>query len=187
MSRICFALLFGVGCMISQELPRSARKAIDNRFAKWASRPAHLTNPCDVPGRVPLLVSPVCRCNLNGDGIPDYAVALTTGRDSSDVEYFVALVSNKKRYDLFIIDSARSYQGAGERLFKVILAGDSTTCIEPEPEIARNGKLVDEGQMIVFSTDALEVLPGCEATYKAVEIDAYVMINGRLLSFSAAD
>jgi hypothetical protein len=109
------------------------------------------------------------------------------GKDSQLVEYFIALVARGKSYDVFVIDSARSYLGAGERLFQIIPAGDSTACFGEDDETVKYGKLVDDNMMIVFPTDALEVSPGCEAHYGRLEYDVYILIGGRFLTFSAAD
>ena len=122
-----------------------------------------------------------------GTAQPDYAIAITTGRDSQLVEYFIALVSDGQSYDAFVIDSARIYSGAGERLYRVVSAGDSTSFFDGSDEIVRHGKLVDSDMMIVFTTDALEVSPGCEAHYGRLEYDVYVLIGGRFLTFAAAD
>ena len=171
----------------AQELPSKAHEALSARFKHWTFRPAHLPSPCDAPDRQAILLSAVQKCDLNRDRTTDYAVAVTTGKDSEMVEYFLALVSRGDSYDVFIIDSARNYLGAGERLLRIIRAGDSTAFFGDEDEVAKHGKLVNRDRMIVFPTDALEISPGCEVHYSGLEYDVYVFIRGRFLNFAAAD
>jgi len=113
-------------------------------------------------------------------------VAITTGRDSNLVEYFVALISNGKRYDLNLLDSARVYHGAGERIFTVIPAGDTMAVFGDDTLVYNYGtSLGHDG--ITFPTDVIEIDSECGGYYKPVEAMGFVFVRGRLRAFSAAD
>ena len=179
-------ILTGAGILHSQHLPPSARHALDQRFSTWHFHPNHIPNPCDVLGRARPSFNPLSQCNLNADGIPDYVVAITTGRDSNLVEYFVALVSNGKGFEPNLSDSTGIYQGAGELRLTVIPAGDTMAIFGDEQDISDYGKFASDGG-ITFPTDAVEIYAECEGRWKKNEALGFVFIKGRFRMFSAAD
>lgn len=182
------AVLMGTGILHSQDLPPSARHALDKRFANWTFRPNHIPNPCDQYGTDRTSFPAVQECNLNEDNIPDFGVGITTGKDSHLIEYFLAIVSNGANYEIFLIDSAKALQGAGHRLLVVVHAGDSTASFGgDEVELLKYGHLNADGEMLIFPTDALRVLPGCESWYKEIESNEYVYVKGRLLWFCTGE
>jgi hypothetical protein len=181
------AILLGSGIAHAQDLPPSARKALDKRFPHWHFRPSHIPNPCDIPGEQRPSFKPVSKCNLNGDGIPDYVVAITKGRNSSLVEYFIALVSNGLRYDLNLFDTARIHEGAGQRMFMVISAGDTMAIFGDGDTLVYNYSTSFGHNGITFPTDAIEIYPECEGRWKEVMAYGFIFIRGRFRMFSAAD
>ncbi|HXX64609.1 MAG TPA: hypothetical protein VEO56_12510 [Bacteroidota bacterium] len=116
------AILASTGLLHSQDLPIAAKKAIDARFSHWALRPKHIPNPCDQFGIDRSSFPPIQECNLNGDGKPDYAVAVTLESDSFSIEYFLALTSNGDEYGLNVFDSIKHNEGSGGKLLEVVQA-----------------------------------------------------------------
>ena len=180
-------ILASGGLLHSQELPASARHALDMRFPRWQFRPIHIPNPCDIFGEPRPVFKPVSICNLNGDEISDYLVAITKGRDSNLVEYFIALVSNGKRYDLNLLDTARIHEGAGERMFTVIPAGNTMSIFGDDDTLVYNYSTSFGRKGITFPTDAIEIYPECEGRWKEIEAYGFVFVKGRFRMFSAAD
>jgi hypothetical protein len=113
-------------------------------------------------------------------------VAITTGKDSNLVEFFVALVSSGKRYDLNLFDTARIYQGGGERMFTVIPAGDTMAIFGDDTLVYNYGKSLGHDG-ITFPSDAIYIYPECEGHWKAIMAYGFVFIKGRFRMFSAAD
>lgn len=187
-SVIAVCVLLSIVTLQSQSLPPSARRALDKRFLHWTFSRNHIPNRCDQDGSDRSPFPAVQKCNLNEDKITDFGIAITTGKGSNLIEYFLALVSNGPRYDLYMIDSARIHQGAGERLLVVVHAGDSTACFGgDQTELLKYGHSNVDGEMLIFPTDALRVLPRCEGWYKEIDSDEYVYVKGRLLSFSTGE
>jgi len=185
------AIVVGAGILHSQDLPPSARHALNQRFSHWSFRPSHIPNPCDIPGEPRPSFKPVSKCNLNGDGIPDYLVAITKGRDSNIVEYFIALVSSSDSYSLFLLDSAKINQGAGERNVEVMPSGLPLNFFGGDEEISNYGRVKKGGEVgedqIAFPTDAIEIYPECEAHWKEAPMFASIFIKGRFVSFMVSD
>jgi len=180
------AILVGTGILHSQDLPASARHAIDQRFLDWTFRPNHIPNPCDQYGSDQTSFPAVQKCNLNGDGIPDYVVALTRGHDSSSVEYFLALVSKGSNYELNVLDTVKHYEGGGEKVLAVVAAGTEVAFFSNADIIMAHGRMASE-DTIILPTDVIQIYPACESHWKEVEAYGYVFIDGKIVMFSAAD
>ena len=183
---IVVCVLASIGMLQSQPLPPSARHELDKRFPHWQIRPNYIPSPCDQPGSPRSNFKPVSKCNLNGDGIPDYMVTITTGKESNLVEYFVALVSKGKRYEINLFDSVRVHQGAGERVCTVIPASDTTAAFGSDTLVYNYGKSVGHSG-ITFPTDVVEIYAECDGRWKEADAWGFVFIRGRFRMFSAAD
>ena len=180
------AILVGTGILHSQDLPASARHALDQRFSDWTFRPNHIPNPCDQYGIDRTSFPAVQKCNLNGDGIPDFVVAITTGHDSSSVEYFLALVSNGSNYELNELDTVKRCEGGGEKFLEVVAAGTEVAFFSNSDIIMAHGRMASE-DTIILPTDVIQIYPACESHWKEVEAYGYVFIDGKIVTFSAAD
>ena len=180
------AILVGARILHSQDLPASARHALNQRFSDWAFRPNHIPNPCDQYGSDQTSFPAVQKCNLNGDGIPDYAVVVTRGHDSASVEYFLALVSKGRNYELNVLDTVRHYEGGGEKLLAVVAAGTEVAFFSNADIITAHGRMASE-DTIILPTDVIQIYPACESHWKEVEAYGYVFIDGKIVTFNAAD
>lgn len=172
---------------MSQELPTAARTVLDGHFPNWELSVKRIPNPCAQynPSDSTFLGSN--KCNLNGDSLPDFALAITTGKDSALVEYIVALIASDSTYQAFVLTSAAVYKGAGERTAYVVSAGDPVASFGEDTLIFHYGSSVPNSSNIAFPTDAILVSPICENWWKESEVRGYVYIGGRFRSFSAGD
>ena len=183
---IVVCVLASIGTLQSQSLPPSARHALDQRFSHWSFRRTHIPNPCDQYGVDQTSFPAVQKCNLNGDGIPDYVVAVTRGHDSSSVEYYLALVSKGNDYDLDLLDSVKHNEGGGEKFLAVVAAGTEVAFFSNSDIIMAHGRMASE-DTIILPTDVIQIYPACESHWKEVEAYGYVFIDGKIVTFSAAD
>ncbi len=79
-----------------KQLPSSIRSVLDKMFQHWNFQAYQ--SDCDAE-------PPFSKCNLNGDGIPDFAMDLVIKSDSDSRESFVAMVSNDTSYTCFVLDT----------------------------------------------------------------------------------
>jgi hypothetical protein len=86
-------LFFPLVLLGKDEIPQSVKSVLNKQFPDWHIRPNYYPNPCDSNGTDTTSFDPQGECDLNGDDIPDYVLAIITGNDSNLVEYFVAAVS----------------------------------------------------------------------------------------------
>ncbi len=182
-------LLFPLVLMGKDEIPLSVKNAINKQFPDWKIRPNYFPNPCDSSRTDTTSFEPQGECDLNGDDIPDYVLAITTGNDSNLVEYFIAVISNDQDYKVFTLTSAAAFHGAGERHFNVIEAGNGTALFlsDGDTVVYRYAKSVPDSTDVVFPTDIILIYPMCEDIWKEVEVIGFVFINNRFYSFGAAD
>jgi hypothetical protein len=96
------------------QLPSRIRGMVDKTFGQWKFPEYH--DDCETDG------PPFFKCNLNGDSLPDYALDITVGGDSSLHELFIAFVSNDSGYSLFILDTV-SRGWTGNCYLKIFHAG----------------------------------------------------------------
>jgi hypothetical protein len=124
------------------------------------------------------------KCFLNNDTIGDYAIALTTGKDSSLIEYFVALVSHDEAYSVFILDSNKAQIGACERYLFITPAGKKMNIFgDYDGELYSYGEMDSNKVYIKFPTDCVLLQPiGGGTLYSN-----FVFINGRFIEISSAD
>ena len=182
--------LVSIVSVYSQNLPNAAQLVLDRTFHGWQLRPNHVPNPCDMPKRLAPSFPTLIPCKLNSDSVTDFAVALTVGKDSAQTEYFVALVSRDDSYDLFILASASAYRGLGQRKMHVIQAGDTISYFgfSDQKQLLLIAKVADASHnFMLLSTDAIEIYPDCESTWKVVESSAYVFVHNKFLNFGTAD
>ena len=176
---------------LGQSIPKPVRTILDNRFHDWRIIKYSLPSGCieDQSGKLNTGAKSFYRCNLNNDSIPDYALRIVTGRDSNLVEYFLAIVSNIKSSDLFVVDSCRAFQGAGHRYLWIYRSGEEITMFggEGSPEILAYAQKTKHAETVAFPVDAIQLEPICESYYKAVEISTYVFIRGKFYEFSSGD
>ena len=184
-------------CLISvrgfgQPIPDQVRFLLDDRFPDWKSIPYSIPLGClifDVKPDPHMLN--FYKCKLNKDTIPDYAMWIVAGRGLNLCEYFIAILSEQSSYEIYVLDSCKAYEGAGERYLCLLKAGIKTNIFDDEhlKEISDYGKLSTEdgASLISFPVDALIIQPICENWYKAIEIHTYVFIKDRFYSFISAD
>jgi hypothetical protein len=170
-----------------QSVPDHAAAQIDKRYPGWSYRPVHLPNPCDLPKHKGPTFRAITICNLNGDSTPDFIVAIVTRKDSVIAEYFLAVISSGSDFSLLPLDSAVAHEGLGERSIVCCPAGDTVACFTDDSLVTQYGHNVLDENHWVFPTDVIEIMPECEAHWKEVEIDAYVLIGQSILKFSGAD
>ena len=103
------------------------------------------------------------------------------------MEYFIALVSNGKRYEVNLLDTARIHEGAGERMFTVIPAGNTMAIFGDGDTLIYNFSSSFGHEGITFPTDAIEIYPECEGRWKEFMAYGFVFIRGRFRMFSAGD
>ena len=82
-------LLIPFVLMGKDEFPQSVKSELDKQFPGWKIRPKHFPNPCDINGTDTTSFEPQLECDLNGDDIPDYAIGIITGNDSTLVSIFL--------------------------------------------------------------------------------------------------
>ena len=95
-------------------------------------------------------------CDLNGDTLADYVLKLTLGKDSSLVEYRVALIADSDGYGLFLLSVLPAWENlSGER---IVLHRKGDTLHDFE-NLDQNG----EPRRLILGTDAIEFIPtdGC--------------------------
>ena len=111
-------------------------------------------------------------CDLNGDKIPDYALAITTKIDSSTVEHFIALISTDKGYVIYKLAEYNVNQSnAGTCALYLTRKGEQITDFDPS-----------DSSPVTFKTDAITYfsLQGCCST-------TFVFENGSFRHFTSSD
>jgi len=178
--------------MFSQTMPQEVRSILNARFPESKISPYVIPPECDTQYvKLDPRAHPFYKCNLNLDTIPDYAIRIFTGKDQTIMEYFVAILSYKSSYQLFILDSCTYKRGAGERYLYLLKTGGKTNIFDNEHwnEITKFGKLSQHGgaTFISFPVDALITNPICGGKFNEVEIRTYVFIKDHFYGFSSAD
>ena len=141
MSFMLFLLLFQVHTDTAlSQLPKEAIQVVDECLTvKWK-----------------LLDHYIYKCDLNGDSLPDYALAATVGESDCLVEYYFALIAQKDGYTFFLLSIAPpELRRAGGIEFNIRHKGEKTTEFPTD--------VSGEPKEIILQTDALEFVPlnGC--------------------------
>jgi hypothetical protein len=171
----------------AQELPQTVKKILDKQFPHWQFRPNYIPNPCKQYLSDTSSFQTLYECNFNGDDIPDYTVAIITGKGSALIEYFVALVSDSLTYKIYTLLKLSVNHGAGEYSLDVCEAGRPTALFGGENELIGYAKEVPNSDQITFPTDYIIISPDCEASSKECAVEGYVYFKNRFVSFSAGD
>lgn len=139
------------------QLPEKAKKVLDVTLPGW-----QLLNYAGVRDSVDLLskygFTNIYKCDLNGDGVEDYALALSVGRGECLVEYYVALIADADDYSFFLLSTSPASSG---------IAGRTQLHLKHKGEKVHNFDDLEQGtgeaKEIVLKTDAFELVPsdGC--------------------------
>ena len=121
-------------------------------------------------------------CNLNGDSVADYALAIIAGSDTMRAEWFLAFVSRGSFYHLFPLAQFKASLGiVGGSEIVVHKAGERI------PDFDKLNDSLDEAAAIdlittAFATDALTLMPvnGCCPT-------TFIFENGHFREFTSGD
>jgi hypothetical protein len=121
--------------------------------------------------------SNIYRCDLNGDTIPDYGVAVTVGDGECLTEYFVALIGKPNGYAFYLLSSQPASRGlAGRVVLRIERKGN------PIWDFSNYDETEGEPSPRVFEVDVLVHSPsdGCCET-------GFVFEDGHFRSFTASD
>ena len=190
MKYILSLILFGVSIVLSQDIPLSVKKKLDANFHDWKLRPEHVNNPCDTLGPLQAGYKTFYRCNLNGDSITDFAIAILAKKNSIIDEYYLALVSLNSSLELFVLNKTTNGKGVGERIMYVPDAGAKMPYYgSSDSEIIESYGKVGSGDdnSIEFPVAIVVLEPLCEKTWKVVESPGYVFYKNRFIDFGTAD
>ncbi len=173
-------LLASIGC--SQELPDAALPLLNARFGEWDLLQFGIPKGADSSQ---CYISPnarnVLQCDLNGDTIPDYAVALEAVHGAVWFEYFVGLVGRGNTFELHLADSM-ACDGCNQmtiaRAHLPIPYFDSA-----DEDLSGYGNIAADKQSIVFPTDCIVVTPIPEMHTES----SYVFFRDKFVGFPSAD
>ncbi len=171
-----------VSVSFCQELPGAAVSSLDARFGDWAL--LHFQFPKGVDSSE-CFISPhagnVLRCDLNGDSIPDYAVALETVHNSVWFEYFVGVVAREGSFQVFVADSA-ACDGCNQ--MTIAPANSPIPYFDTADEdLSGYGKISADKMSIVLPTDCIVVTPIVESHTEST----CVFFHHRFVAFPSAD
>jgi len=155
----------------TQLLPAKAKAVLDNAFANWAFKvgiPEYENN------RSEFATSPLLRCFMNGDSLPDYAVHITTGKDSTTTEQFIVLLAERESYRPLSLLSRTTKDWDFDSYYSILYKAHYKFWLAP---------FADEGdQRTMFPTDCIGVLMR-DKNY----CEIFLLDNGKLKSFSPCD
>jgi hypothetical protein len=103
-----FIATFSLVGQPSLQLPITGTRALDNSFSNWTLINHSTPLYGDEAENIFYWGKPFYKCDLNRDTIPDFAFGITVEEDSSLTVHFVALVSNKDSFSLFILGTYRN-------------------------------------------------------------------------------
>jgi hypothetical protein len=156
---------------VDYSLPAKAKAVLDNAFANWRFRtgiPEYENN------RSEFTTSPLLSCFMNGDTLPDYAVHIITGRDSTPAEQFIVLLADGESYRLLTLLSRTAKDWDFDSYYSILYKAHYEFWLAP---------FADEGDpRTTFSTDCIGVLMR-DKNY----CEIFLLENGTLKSFSPCD
>lgn len=88
---------------LSLQLPLTASKALDQKFPAWKLIDYSTTLYGDKVKDIYYWGKPYFKCNLNRDTITDYALGISVDEDSALKVHFIAIVSLRDSFSLFVL------------------------------------------------------------------------------------
>ncbi len=160
-------------------IPPLVKTILDSAYPGWAYMSHEdITNSASPNQRTERLE--FFSCDLNGDSLADYAMAIIAGRDTDRTEWFLAFVSDGNSYRMFPLSG-----------FKSPIIGGSELEVQRKgvgiPDFSRWKGSFDPGSdidsiTVRFKTDALTLMPGqgcCPTTF--------IFEDGRFREFDSGD
>lgn len=146
------------------KLPERAKNVLDMTLPGWK------------------LLDNIYKCNLNGDSLDDYALAVNVGKGKCLVEYYVALIGDSDGYSFYLLEAYPASLGmAGRTKFLLKHRGEKVPNFDIAPEDFDISKDMNK-IMVSLEVDALEFVPteGCCAT-------TAIFRNGKFHVFASSD